>query len=171
MTPERFRRCLAALDTLLSLRWGPSLGQWVIERTGVVPETELWFLKRRLERGYARYLASSPPTVEGRERVQQLWEELQSGVQGKRVILFTPELTDRIYTAICASDMKRYGGYARIADEIEAREEQAARLADRAMAGERDDLHREAFDVINFLERKRSTQLAHGIRDFETLLG
>lgn len=159
--PTAFLNTLQAMDSLLSVRWGPHVHAWVIERKALLPGDEVFYLRRRAER-LTKKVTNGTPTKYERDTYKGVLEELTSAEDGKRVIMFAPALTDKIYNDLCLSDIKRYGGYSRYCDLIEQRE--AAREADRDRQQSEWNIARnkEAAGVISFLEDKRSTALAHG---------
>lgn len=171
-TPNNgFLASLAALDSLLSVRWGDFVGQWVIERVAYIYPGEIGYMERRMER--LRRLINRK---NGQKRDhylsqwRQLHEELLAAKAGKRVILIVPELNARVYDMLCASDMQKYGGYARIADEIEAREAAEEARQERTLEDERRVISSEVYSMLNFIWRKRETALLHGEQNMGMLL-
>lgn len=171
MTPESFSRALTTLDPLLRVRWGNVICQWVIDRTGVIGPEEMSFLRRRSARldGWIRSGTNTKPeTISAHKGVT---EEYLSASEGRRVILFCKELSAAVYNDLCAADIRRYGGYSRLADEIEKAEAKAEE------AKRKDEENRglivasETADIVNFLSRKRETKLLSGERRLSVLLG
>lgn len=97
-------------------------------------------------------------------------EELISAKTGKRVVCMTVSLNSQVFNAICAADSRRYGGYSRMADEMEKQEFIEAERSEKIMADKRNDLNREVFDQLNFLWRKRDDALLNGERNMTKLL-
>jgi hypothetical protein len=171
MTPsDSFVRTLQAMDPLLSVRWGPHVYAWVVQRKAVLPETEVFYLRRRAERLTRRVNAGTAPEAD-KETLKGVLEELICAEDGKRVILFAPALTDKIYNQLCLADITKYGGYSRYADLMEQRE--AAKEADRERQQSEWNIARnkEAAGVLRFLEDRRSTALAHGGQTIAQMLG
>jgi hypothetical protein len=171
MTPPAwFVRAIQDLDSLLSVRWGEVIHRWVVERKALVPSSEQTFLARRFRR--VVQLAKEARLAKDKKREEemdvlgsQLAEELNSALRGYRVILFAPELTRRIYNSLVLSDITRYGGYSRFADELERIEEFRDKDAARQMANQMEAVHKEAYDRLNFAWRNRQSELAEGKHD------
>lgn len=173
--PQGFRRALQILDSLLDVHWGAVIGQWVIDRKAVIPDSEIEFLRRRKAR--TKNFVNNPPenaTPSQRQKHLDTWkqvsEELASARKGRRVIIFAKELSPQIYNDLCAADIKRYGGYARFADELERKEERAEQEAERVLANKRHAMNQEIADQVHFLWRRRETDLLHGNRDMRQML-
>lgn len=160
-----FVNSIRAYDPLLSVRWGPYINRWVVERKAVITETELWFLTRRIERFYNWSHDPKRPIQERAklsEQILEMREELHSAQNGQRVVLMPRELNTLAFNVLCQMDIKRWGGYSRMADELESMESRKEADLDRQMANEREALHKHTYDVLNFLWRKRSSELTSG---------
>lgn len=173
--PQGFRRSLQLLDDQLDMHWGEAIHQWVIDRKAYIPQTEIEFLRRRKARAKAYF--TNPPagaTPSNIEKHRKVWEgvseELASARKGRRVIVFAKDLTVDIFNSLCAADIKRYGGYARFADELERKEERADIEAERVLGNKRHAMNLEIADQVHFLWRKRETDLLHGNRDMRQML-
>jgi len=173
--PAGFVRSLQLMDSLLSVRWGPKVGKWVIERKAFVPVSEIEFLRKRKARAKA-FFNHPPANATSAQKQQQgaLWEELSeelaSARMGKRPIMFTKVLSPEIYNALAAADIRRYGGYARYADALEAGEERAEAEAERILSNKRNAYNKEVYDMLNFIWKKREDSLINGERDMRKLL-
>src|SRR5690349_17418867 len=110
------------MDPLLSIRWGPYVEQWVIERKGIFGAEERTYLKNRRERLRKKVEQGEGVTKEDRNTYTGVCEEHDSAMQGKRVVLIVRNLDRQVYDALCMGDIQRYGGYSRYADEIEKKE-------------------------------------------------
>lgn len=170
---KNFLSMLEILDPLLSVRWGGVIQQWVIERKSVVPITEVGYLQRRRDRLHTmlqgmraddRKYAKTLSTFQG------VAEEFEAAKTGKRVVIYTPELTDKTYNALCAGDLRRYGGYSRYADELEAKELAEEKDRDRIAENERMATHKETHSMLNFIWRKKEDMLLNGERNMNKLL-
>lgn len=173
--PEWFVRAINILDPLLSVRWGDVIGQWIIERKGVIPQSEIDFLTKREAR--TRNWVTNPPADASATSIktnQNTWygvsEELISAKQHRRIILFTQRLDNQIYEMLVAADMQRYGGYARFADEIEAKEDRERADAERVAENKRHAFNLEVADMMHFVWRKKETELLSGHRNMNYLL-
>ena len=175
LAPQWFVSALQTMDPLLSVRWGDTIGQWVIERKAVIPPSELNFLIRREKR--TRNFVDHPPADARPSTIatnRNTWvgvsEELVSARRGQRVILFTTRLDQQIYEMLCASDIQRYGGYARFADELERKESRQA--TDRARMEENSwhAFNAEVADMMHFIWHKRENALLAGKRSMRELL-
>ena len=168
--PDWFVKNLAIFDSLLRVRWGAVMKQWVIDRESSIPETELQYLINREHRLHD--LISGNPEVYGRH-IPLYWnvaEEAASARQGRRVVLTTPVLNEDIFRTLMLSDISRYGGYSRYADELEASEAKAAAEKERAAANLREDINRETADMLHYIWRKRENALLNGHRNMNYLL-
>lgn len=169
---ERFQETIQRMDPLLAVRWGDFASQWVVERKAPLLGGEVFYLTRRQER--LRLIVERKDTKAKREHYRQQWigvsEELESARRGCRVILITKELKPQVYDMLCAADMQRYGGYARIADQIEAREAKEEADKERMNENERTAIHSEVHSMLNFIWRKRDDDLCRGERDMQYLL-
>lgn len=171
MERESFTRALELLDPLLQLRWGNVIKQWVIERKGHIGESEVAFLRKRKAR---LEMILADDTIPNRERnlatYKGVAEEYESAREGRRVILMAQQLTNKLYDHLCLSDMQRYGGYSRFADELEAHEAEEKKKRERAAETLRMETHREVFDALNHVWRRNETALLNGERDMNVLL-
>jgi hypothetical protein len=158
---ESFVNSLHAFDPLLDVRWGDHIGRWVVERKAVVNETEIWFLTRRTER-FRKRASTNPTNAKFLEAYDEIREELSAAKRGKRVILMPKELGQQCFNALGLMDIRQWGGYSRMADELERQESFKEQDQERQMTNERMALHSHCFDVLDFLWRKRLTQLANG---------
>jgi len=167
--PQGFLNTLQIMDALLDLRWGDYVGKWVVERKAVTPPHELVWLIRRRERE-AQDIRAGLATPQDILDFAGLNEEILSLQRGKRVIVFADQLTPELYNKLCYSDIKRYGGYSRYADAMQARKDakKAARVKDRREFLR--DLNIEAFGtehsrgIYDFLTDKRRTGLMEDVK-------
>lgn len=171
--PEWFIRSLSALDSLLSVRWGETMGMWVIERRAVIPQSELEFLQRHESR--LNIASHSADSDEGRlKRNQKKWisvrEERVSAESGKRVIFTSPVLSNAVFTALCHSDIQRYGGYARFADAMEAEESAAITDRQRMIDNQTKAVNGEVYDILQFVHRRKGALLDRNEQDLRYLL-
>ncbi len=168
-----FRAACNSFDPLLSFRWSPRIGKWVVDRKALIPGTEIAFLARRIARleDAARRAKTSKSDSSVDSELHQTVEELVSAKEGKRIVFFTETLDRRTFDALAFSDIRRYGGYSRFADELEKNEALASKESDRMFRSHMEGIHHETYDVLNFLDRKRSTELARGERRLKVLLG
>lgn len=146
--PESITKLLTNMDPLLSVRWGPYAGKWVIERTAVTPITELRWLERRRERR-AAWIRAGRATDSDRSDLQSLSEEIESLKRGKRVILIVERVDMEVYNALCMGDIKRYGGYSRYAEQVETAQFEREQRGDAAFSHWVEDAGREAFGYGN----------------------
>lgn len=174
MTPSKsFVNSIRGLDPLLSVYWGEHIHQWVIARKNHVPESELGYMRSRRNR-----LAGLIPTFDGHpnqlEKMKNTWaslsEEIRTGENGKRIVLFARNLTPQVYDALVLSDMSRYGGYSRLADEMEDAEERLEKEIERKQSEQRQAMNKEAYDMLNFIWRKKEEKLLAGERDMQYML-
>ena len=169
--PRYFQDSLRLFDSLLSVRFSNLRKEWVIERKAYVSGNEIGFLRRRTERAFkSAKLKTGMARIRTYDLATQIAEECRSAEEGKRVILFAKELDRRIFDALVAGDIRGYGGYSRFADALDAQEDAAERKLLRDFANENQDRSREAFDQLNFLWRRRETELLDGKRDIKELL-
>lgn len=171
MSPETFSSVLQAFDPLLGVRWGSYVVRWVVDREAFIPNEERRFLKRRRARLYALMHHGDP---DQRRTYQSLWrqvaEEDESAATGRRLIVMPEVLDRRVVDSLMWSDIRRYGGYSRMADEWDKQERAAANEAKRVQTNEDMARHSETFDALNFLRRRRSVELDRQERDLKVLL-
>ena len=158
-------RSLSILDPLLSVRDSVVTSHWVIERVGVISSGEVETLKRRRDRIY-RWITF--PNEEQKKQLhknrvawQSLCDEVASAERGKRVIVRPRALNQEVYDGLCRSDFRRYGGAARYCTELEQEEERRDAEIERVNSNKRMAMNAEIYDVMQFLERKRSDAMAN----------
>lgn len=168
-----FQSACSSFDPLLSFRKSSRLGKWVVERKSLIPGTEIAFLARRVGRleAAARRAKTSRSDSSVNYELAQTIEELVSARDGKRVVFFTPTLDGRTFDALALSDIQRYGGYSRFADELEKSEALALKEGNRMFRNHMEGVHKDAYEILDFLDRKRSSELEHGERRLKVLLG
>ena len=172
MTPSKgFVASLEILDPLLRVRWGDYAGAWIIERKANIPADEVNFLHKRFERldGIMRN-PFHPQHDKMRDMYKGVAEEYLSAKSGYRVVMVTFELSDKTYNMLCASDMQRYGGYSRFADELEQAEQRQAEERRRVEQNEWNAIHKETYDMLRHVWDRQSTKLANGEKDLFFLL-
>lgn len=148
LPPESITNALSTMDPLLSVRWGEHVGRWVIERTAVTPIVELKWLRKKREREEIRCRRPNA-TANDRLDLAGICEEIVSLERGKRVILMVDRVDAQVYNALCLGDMKRYGGYSRYADKVEADEFAANERDNEKFAAWIENAAREAFGYGN----------------------
>ena len=163
------------MDPLLSIRRSTVRNCWVVERKAYINPSEIATLKRRQERIWR--WCTTPANDDQRKDLhknriawQAITDEVVSAEQGKRVIVCPRILNQFVYDSLCKSDLQRYGGFARFCTEMEEAEEKLEADQERVMSNKRKAMSGEVFDILNFLERKRSEQLNHGQLDLNYLL-
>lgn len=172
MTPHLgFINSLRAFDPLLSVRWGSVIGQWVIERKAFVPVDEINFLTKRLAR-VDKKIKNSGKEITHKDvtTFTGVSEELASAKVGARVMLFAKNLDARVFDDLALGDIRRYGGYSRYADELEAQEERKEKDEERMAANEREALNKQVYDDLNYIWDKNETALLNGERNWQKLL-
>ena len=87
---------------------------------------------------------------------------MESAKNGRRVIIYTRELDRRVFDMLVRAAIQKFGGYSRFADEVERLEESAEAKQTRAHDSQMSDVNREVYDQMDFIERKRATDLAEG---------
>ena len=163
--PEWFVRSLSILDPLLSIRDSVVTSHYVIERKAVILNSEVETLRRRRDRIY-RWITFPNETQKkqihaNRQAWQSLCDEVDSAERGKRVIVRPRALTQEVYEGLCRSDFRRYGGAARFCTEMEQEEERIDAENERILSNKRMAFNAECYDIINFLERKKSDAMAN----------
>ncbi len=168
-----FQSACSSFDPLLSFRWSSRIGKWVVDRKALIPGTEIAFLTRRIARLEAagRRVKTARSDSAVNFELHQTVEELVSAKEGKRIVFFTKTLDGRTFDALALSDLRRYGGYSRFADELEKSEALASEEGDRMFRNHMEGVHKETYEILSFLDRKRSTELDRGERRLEVLLG
>ncbi len=163
--PKWFVDAVALLDPLISIRHSITTSHWVIERKAVIPGSEIETLRRR-EARVRRWITF--PNEDQKKNIhknriewQNLADEVDSAQRGKRVICRPRVLNAQVYNDLCASDIQRYGGFARFCTEIEQAEEKREADLERMTSNKRVAMNAEVYDILNFLERKKSDAMAN----------
>lgn len=164
-----FVRTLQMMDEQLSVYWGDYINQWVVARTGIISTTEIRYLRSRAQR-LAELKKLNKASKHEIGVLAEVQEELKCALTGRRVIRFSETLDRRLYDELALSDIKSYGGYSRFCDELENFESRKQNEKKRVRDNKLLALNKEMYDVINFLDRKKSAEMAHGERNLNKLL-
>lgn len=158
---EWFVRGLELLDSNLHVRWGSAVNRWVIDRDGIITQTEIGYLKKRYLRA-VNAVSLNPDDLKKIAFRDGIAEEYLSAQAGRRIILYAKNLDRQIFESLMLHDIQRYGGYARAIVELESKEiaEEKDRL--RMEENRSESLHKEFYDQINFVERKKQNELLAG---------
>ena len=156
-----FEQSLQLFDRYLRVRWGQHMRQWVIERKAYMPPSEIDFLKRRQAR-FIRWCNEQPDDADRKKLLVEISEEIASAVDGRRIVLYTKSLDRRVFDMLVQADIQGFGGYSRYADEMERLQRIEDERKERVLNEEISDLNREMYDQIDFIERKRATDLLNG---------
>ena len=143
--PEGFEQSLRNYDPALSLRWGPKVGQWIIEREGRISSGKMRFLKFASERPDA-----DPKAV----------EEFESARHGRIVIHYVKVLDRRVHDFLWDNDLQRIGADKVIEAQLRGFEVAAARRRVQS-----NDIARQTADALHFMLNKKSVELQHGKAD------
>lgn len=169
----RFQSSLQSFDPLLSLRWGPTVQQWVIQRKSLIPDAEMNFLRNERGRSFKRLQPDS--SEKERARYAGIAEEHDSALQGCRVIIFVKDFGAEVFNTLALGDIKRYGGYSRYTDKQDELIAQQEAIKEKEAENKRALIHGESWGrrgIYDFLLRRKQTDIKqHGIRDMRTLLG
>lgn len=171
--PETFVRLLEAFDTLLSVRWGPTVGKWVIQRKSFIGDKERVFLANERAR-LSKRIEQGKGSVGDKTRYAGVAEEHECSLVGCRVILFADVLDENLFNILAMGDMKRYGGYSRYADMQERDKAYQEAKEEKDRESKHMELHQEMFGrhgVHDFIVRKQKSKLQHGERNVKKLLG
>lgn len=171
--PESFVRLLEAFDSLLSLRWGPTVGKWVIQRKSFIGDKERVFLANERAR-LSKRIEQGNSSVSDQTRYAGVAEEHECSLLGCRVILFVDVLDENVFNILAMGDMKRYGGYSRYADMQERDKAYQDAKGEKERESKHMELHQEMFGrggVHDFIVRKQQSKLQHGERNVKRLLG
>ena len=143
--PEGFEQSLRNYDPALSLRWGPKVGQWVIEREGRISNGKMRFLKFASDRPDA-----DPKAV----------EEFESARHGRIVIHYVKVLDRRVHDFLWANDLQRLG-----ADKVVDAQLRGFEVAAARRHAESNDIARQTADALHFMLNRKSVELQHGKAD------
>ena len=166
--PKAFLTQLRVTDAKLNVRWGCGTSTWVLERSCRVPEAEAGLYLRRHQRGEKQLAAMQrenlyDPTITDFDwKVRVLYENFLSARAGRRIILFAEALDARVLAALYARDSQRFGGFEAYMDRVEDEERREAVESKRLAANQSETLHKETYDVLNFIERKRQDRILSG---------
>lgn len=163
--PVWFVRAITQMDPMLSVRRSIVTNHWVIERKGVILGSEIETMRRRRDRIY-RWITFPNETQKeqihkNRMEWQSLCDEVESAEHGKRVIGRPRVLNQGVYNDLCKADIRRYGGAAKFCTDLEQEEERREQDLERMMSNKRTAMNAEIYDILNFLERKRSDAMAN----------
>lgn len=172
--PAWFVKALGILDPLLSVRESVVTSHFVIDRKAVISGSELETLRRRRDRiwRWVNFPNEDQKKQLHKNRLawQSLADEVESAEHGKRVIVRPRALNQEVYDALCKSDFRRYGGAARFCTEQEQEEERLDADAERILSNKRQALNAEVFDILEFINRRRGSELDNGHQDMGYLL-
>ena len=167
--PAWFVKAIGIMDPLLSVRRSIITEHWVIERRAVILGSEIETLRRRRDR-IRRWITSPNATQQknlekNRKEWESLVDETASAEQQKRIICRPVVINQQVYNDLCNSDFQRYGGFARYCTDVEQDEERREAEMERIMSNKRQAFNAEVYDILNFLSRRRSSELHHGHDD------
>lgn len=169
----RFEKSLQLFDPLLSLRWGPTIQQWVVQRKSFLGEGEMQFLSNERRR-MKRKIDLGKATPSDLDRYNGIAEEHDCSLEQKRVILFVKDFSPQVFDILALGDIKRYGGYSRYSDAQDEKARLVEVREEREKSNKLYDLNMEMFGkrgVYDFLQQRRQTELGNGERDVKKLLG
>jgi hypothetical protein len=172
--PQWFMKAISSLDPLLSVRRSVVTSHYVIERKAVILPSEVETLRRRRDRIYRWITFPNDNQKKQLHQNRMAWQSLQDEVAsaecGKRIICRPRVLNQQVYNDLCASDMKRYGGAARYCTQLEQEEERREADLERMASNKRQAMNAEIYDMMHFLDRKKSDAMANGNQDMQYLL-
>lgn len=173
--PAWFVKAIITMDRMLSVRESvSSSAHWVIERKAVIAPSEIATLIRRRDRVW-RWVTFPNETQkqqlhQNRILWQSLADEVESAEHGKRVICRPRVLNQQVYNDLCSADIRRFGGAARYCTELEQQEERLDAEKERILANKRTAFNAEVYDILNFLERRKTDAMENGHTDLGYLL-
>jgi hypothetical protein len=174
MPPVWFVKAIGLLDPLLSIRHSLVTSHWVIERQGIILDTEVQTIKRRRDRmwKWINYpnARQKEQIHQNRKEWQSLVDEADSAERQKRVICRPRVLNQGVYDDLCQSDFRRYGGYARYCTQMEQEEERREAEVERLLENKRKVLHGEVYDILKFLQEKKGSLLDRNEQDLHYML-
>jgi hypothetical protein len=172
--PAWFVKAIGLLDPLLSIRHSLVTSHWVIERQGIILDTEVQTIKRRRDRmwKWINYpnARQKEQIHQNRKEWQSLVDEADSAERQKRVICRPRVLNQGVYDDLCQSDFRRYGGYARYCTQMEQEDERRDAEIERLLENKRKVVHGEVYDILKFLRDKKGSLLDHNEQDLNYLL-
>jgi len=134
MLAETFEASLKKYDPTLSLRWGPVVKAWVVDRTGRITKP-LWDVLEQ---------ATQLPSCEPIDH-----ERFISAKQGKRPVLHTPVLGNHVFRELWENDLQVHG--TKVVDR------HMKRLEDEKLRKRNDDTSsRVVAEGLDFLGRRRA---------------
>jgi hypothetical protein len=157
MLPELFENNLRNYDAALSLRWGPTVKCWCIERKCNVPPELVATLADGKTK--ALNLIHRPELSESqRYMLQKACEESYSANHSKRVVIYTKQLDNRVFDALKLTDLQATGNLQHAVER--SKRISAKKKKDRYEAYE--PLGKEVVDIMGWANRKHSTEVDHG---------
>jgi len=145
--PEGFENALKNYDPRLTLRWGETIKQWVIERHAM-----------RMTEGEKRLLRYAATRTNPEPKAVEEWASAQAG---KYVIHYVKELDQRVFDYLWARDLQRKGGAKSLYQSVLSFPE----VRTRARKRESHELARQTNDVIHWALNRKSTEIQHGKGD------
>lgn len=157
LTPEAFEKALRTHDPALALRWGHTVQCWIVERKCFVPAALVATL-RDGKRKAKRIISNPRLEAKNRYMLKKAIEESESADAGKRVVIYAKYLDNRVFDALRLTDLQNSTNLERAINASANRE--AKKKRDRYEAYE--PLGREVVSVVNWAERKHSSEVDHG---------
>lgn len=159
MPPANFEAALHRYDDALSIRWGPVVNQWVLERKGrLIPALHRLLATRR--RIAERSLRTSPHDPEAL-KWQKCIEEWQSSRSGKHVIGYVMTLDRRVFDSLWLRDYTKHGGVEASLNAMEAEEQRKELEGRRKQRAHWEDIARNSFDIQRWMNTKHSSEMEH----------
>lgn len=157
MQPENFERALQNYDPALTLRWGHVIKTWVVERRCYVSPPLMATLVDGMQKAIKHM---SNPVLDDAKRymLQKACEEGYSAGYGRRAVIYTKALDNRVFDALRLTDLQATGNMERAIAASANRE--AKKKRDRY--DELEPLGRETISVIDWASRKKANAVEHG---------
>ena len=154
--PNTFEESLKRQDPQLRLRWGNVIGCWIVERDcRIEPDLRLT-LQYRGRR--AQTLLGNPSVPEKRrDELRKEVEEGASAARGRRIVVWTHALDNRVFNALWQSDLQRHG-----IDRFDLAQARDEKARDKKHHDELEDISREVEEVTWWARGKKSAEIEGG---------
>jgi hypothetical protein len=154
--PNTFESTLRQFDAQLRLRWGGITKCWIVERECSIEKDLRMTLQRRGKRARG-LLANASIPKKRRDILEKEAEEGISAVKGRRIIIWTNNLDNRVFDALWMNDLQRHG-----VDILDYALDRKQKAAEKKRHEEYSETAREVDEVVWWAREKKSAEVEGG---------